>query len=652
MSGFGPTGMGTRAGPGFPHQVPQPGAGAGGGMRMPPQGMKPSTPPPVMTPPQQQRPDYLKDALNGVNTFGEQLKGAHRQRLNNVVTNLSNSGRGMSLTAEGQPQSVKRMNPDQLREYHDNIFEHQNQINGYVKEIGYLNTANQVRTGQEEAAYKQVQESFKRYIDSLDAEDMTLGRNKSVSDRLNQAGFDLQTAFRGEAIVGGTAEGRAGARAEGNLANLAGAFDRIEREGREQGLSPVEIHRRKMDFAKDRATGVNPTSPGFFETAMEDLDEAFGGVGEGAVLGAGAAVLSFIPGVNIGFWGLMGLGALVGIGADLLYEGEEGEFGEKRDRFSGNEIFSPEYQKRMQLHAEDMLLAQTAIAMRDLGRTDADNKTGLDEDAYNAMKAVMSLNGQNNEDVLNQLNAIYDKSGFDLNEIHASMSSMQDYLLGQDRALAEGIDQLRVMPGSAREQAQMKEQIRILQMQQENLQMTIQRNKSGLAALESLGYENAANPANRLVTYKQQREAAEELFKGQLAGLATGKAPDQDVIANLLRDLPPDMAEQFTEYMTGRQTRETEGREVLERLEEVQDLMSEEEVMMRETMADDMARFTRDNVADLNEQREIESLLREIETYGPGTSNDPSPARNPFTDVLPLLTPRAPDPMDPRRIMS
>jgi hypothetical protein len=578
-----------------------------------------------MTPPQQQRPDYLKDALNGINTFGEQLKGAHRQRLNNAVTNLSNSGRGMSLSAEGQPQSVKRMNPDQLREYHDNIFEHQNQINGYVKEIGYLNTANQVRTGQEEAAYKMVQESFKRYIDSLDAEDMTLGRNKSVSDRLNQAGFDLQTAFRGEAIVGGTAEGRAEARAEGNLANLAGAFDRIEREGREEGLSPVEIHRRKMDFAKDRATGVNPSGPGFFETATEDLDEAFGGVGEGAVLGAGAAVLSFIPGVNIGFWGLMGLGALAGIGADLLYEGEEGEFGEKRDRFSGNEIFSPEYQKRMQLHGEDMLLAQTAMAMRDLGRTDADNKTGLDEDAYNAMKAVMSLDGK----------------------IHSSMSSMQDYLLGQDRALAEGIDKLRATPGSAREQSQMKEQIRVLQMQQENLQMTIQRNKSGLAALESLGYENAANPANRLVTYEQQRKAAEAVFQGQLAGLATGKEPDQDVLANLLRDLPPDMAEEMQDYLTGRKSREAEGKEVLARLEEVQDLMSEEEVMMRETIADDMARFTRDNVSDLNEQREIESLLREIETYGPGTSNDPAPARNPFTDVLPLLSPR----VDPGNIM-
>lgn len=133
MSGFGPTGMGTRAGPGFPQQIPRPGAGA---FQQGPQSTpNPSTPPPVMTPPQQQRPDYLKDALNGINTFGEQLKGAHRQRLNNAVTNLSNSGRGMSLSAEGQPQSVKRMNPDQLREYHDNIFEHQNQINGYVKEI-------------------------------------------------------------------------------------------------------------------------------------------------------------------------------------------------------------------------------------------------------------------------------------------------------------------------------------------------------------------------------------------------------------------------------------------------------------------------------------------------------------------------------------
>jgi hypothetical protein len=402
-----------------------------------------------------------------------------------------------------------------------------------------------------------------------------------------------------------------------------------------------------MDFAKDRATGVNPSGPGFFETATEDLDEAFGGVGEGAVLGAGAAVLSFIPGVNIGFWGLMGLGALAGIGADLLYEGEEGEFGEKRDRFSGNEIFSPEYQKRMQLHGEDMLLAQTAMAMRDLGRTDADNKTGLDEDAYNAMKAVMSLDGKNDQDVLNQLNAIYDRSGFDLNEIHSSMSSMQDYLLGQDRALAEGIDKLRATPGSAREQSQMKEQIRVLQMQQENLQMTIQRNKSGLAALESLGYENAANPANRLVTYEQQRKAAEAVFQGQLAGLATGKEPDQDVLANLLRDLPPDMAEEMQDYLTGRKSREAEGKEVLARLEEVQDLMSEEEVMMRETIADDMARFTRDNVSDLNEQREIESLLREIETYGPGTSNDSAPARNPFTDVLPLLSPR----VDPGNIM-
>lgn len=638
MSGFGPTGMGTRAGPGFEQQVPRPGAGAfQQGPRSRP---NPSTPPPVMTPPQQQRPDYLKDALNGINTFGEQLKGAHRQRLNNAVTNLSNSGRGMSLSAEGQPQSVKRMNPDQLREYHDNIFEHQNQINGYVKEIGYLNTANQVRTGQEEAAYKMVQESFKRYIDSFDAEDMTLGRNKSVSDRLNQAGFDLQTAFRGEAIVGGTAESRAGARSEGNLASLAGAFDRIEREGREEGLSPVEIHRRKMDFAKDRSTGVNPGSPGFFESMVEDLDEKFGGVGEGAVLGtAAAAVLSFVPGVNIATWGLMGLGALTGIGADLLYQGEEGEFGEKKDRLSGNEIFSPQYQKRMQLHAEDMLLAQTAMAMRDLGRTDADNKTGLDEDAYNAMKAVMSLDGKNNEDVLNQLNAIYDRSGFDLNEIHASMSSMQDYLLGQDRTLAEGIDQLRATPSSGREGAQIKEQIRVLQMQQENLQMTIQRNKSGIAALESLGYENAANPANRLVTYKQQREAAEAVFQGQLAGLATGKEPDQDVLANLLRDLPPDMAEEMQNYLTGRKARETEGKEVLSRLEEVQDLMSEEEVMMRETTADDLARFTQDNVSDLNEQREIESLLREIETYGPGTSNDPAPARNPFTDVLPLVGP-------------
>jgi hypothetical protein len=606
----------------------------------------------VMAPRQQQRPDYLKDALNGINTFGEQLKGAHRQQLNNAVTNMSNSGRGMSLTAEGQPQSVKRMNPDQLREHHDNIFEHQNAINRYVKEIGYLNTANQVRTGQEDAAYRQVQESFKRYIDSLDAEDMTLGRNKSVSDRLNTAAFDLGLAFRGEAIVGGTAESRMQARTDANVLGLAAAFDRIEREGRDEGLSAVEIHRRKMDFAKDRSTSMNPGSPGFLESTMEDIDEAFGGLGEGAVLGSAAAVLSFIPGVNVGFWSLMGIGALTGMAIDLAYEGEEGEFGEKGGRFANNPIFSPENQKKMQLHAEDMLLAQTAMAMRDLGRTDADNKNGLDEDAYNAMKAVMSLNGQNNEDVLNQLNAIYEKSGFDLNEIHASMSSMQDYLLGQDRALAEGIDQLRTMPSAGREGANIKEQIRILQMQQENLQMTIQRNKSGIAALESLGYENAANPANRLVTYKQQREAAEELFKGQLAGLATGKTADQDVIANLLRDLPPDIAEQFEEYMTGRQARETEGREVLDRLNEVQDLMSEEEVMMRETIADDMARFTGENVADLNEQREIESLLREIETYGPGTSNDPAPSRSPFTDVLPLLTPRAPDPMDPNRIMS
>lgn len=635
MSGFGPTGMGTRAGPGFPQQIPRPGAGA---FQQGPQSTpNPSTPPPVMTPPQQQRPDYLKDALNGINTFGEQLKGAHRQRLNNAVTNLSNSGRGMSLSAEGQPQSVKRMNPDQLREYHDNIFEHQNQINGYVKEIGYLNTANQVRTGQEEAAYKMVQESFKRYIDSLDAEDMTLGRNKAVSDRLNTAAFDLNLAFRGEAIVGGTAESRKEARAEAGLMSLAGEFDRIEAEGRREGLSAVEIHRRKMDLAKERATTVNPGSPGL---SIEDLDEKFGGLGEGALVGLGATALSLIPGVNIGFWGVMGLTAL-GLGADLAFTGEEGEFGEKRGpgQFDTNRIFTPENQKKMQLHAEDMLLAQTAMAMRDLGRTDVDNKTGLDEDAYNAMKAVMSLDGKNDQDVLNQLNAIYDKSGFDLNEIHSSMSSMQDYLLGQDRALAEGIDKLRAMPSSGREGAQIKEQIRVLQMQQENLQMTIQRNKSGIAALESLGYENAANPANRLVTYEQQRKAAEAVFQGQLAGLATGKEPDQDVLANLLRDLPPDMAEEMQNYLTGRKSREAEGKEVLARLEEVQDLMSEEEVMMRETIADDMARFTRDNVSDLNEQREIESLLREIETYGPGTSNDPAPARNPFTDVLPLVGP-------------
>lgn len=64
--------------------------------------------------------------------------------------------------------------------------------------------------------------------------------------------------------------------------------------------------------------------------------------------------------------------------------------------------------------------------------------------------------------------------------------------------------------------------------------------------------------------------------------------------------------------MDGRGARTSELRTINERQNELTDLISEEEVLMRETGADLLSGFAAENVTDLNQQRQFESLLDEL----------------------------------------
>lgn len=191
------------------------------------------------------------------------------------------------------------------------------------------------------------------------------------------------------------------------------------------------------------------------------------------------------------------------------------------------------------------------MAMRDLGRREDDSKAGLEEDAYTAMTEIMRLGdgGAKPEEIMGRLNEIYERSGFDLGELHNAMGSVQDHLRDQNNQLAQAIESTRVMissgvgpdgsPLSAKAKQVMRQTLGSIQQQQSVVTTMLDRSIAGKSALEGLGYENKGNPQNRLVTMEQQRKSAESILEGQLGALASGgDGMGSDELAKLVRDLP------------------------------------------------------------------------------------------------------------------
>ena len=619
MSAFGPTGMGTRSGQGRPDFVAQ---------HQQSMAQKRAQRPGAQQAAQAQDKSFLKDSLMGLNSVGEQMRGTFDQMTKSAIQDLSNTGRGRSMIMEGQPPSVGQMNPDQLRQYHNDIGIHQDELRRFESEVGYLQTAQDVLNGRGEAARQTVTNSLKKLLNAYDGEDMELGRNKSVLDRLQLMNADLSLAMRNEALIGGTAKDREAMRQKGigGTRGIGPEIEMIREQGKRDGLSDVEVARRIQEAIRSKSTQtVESTSK--FGDVVENLDEKLGGAAEGLGIGAGAGrgvatVLSFIPGVNVATWLLVGGGALAG-GLIDAFSGED-EF-DAEGRAGAPRTLSDSEKEQAYRNSEQLLFANVAMAMRDLGRREDDSKAGLEEDAYTAMTEIMRLGdgGAKPEEIMGRLIEIYERSGFDLGELHNAMGSVQDHLRDQNNQLAQAIESTRVMissgvgpdgsPLSAKAKQVMRQTLGSIQQQQSVVTTMLDRSIAGKSALEGLGYENKGNPQNRLVTMEQQRKSAESILEGQLGALASGgDGMGSDELAKLVRDLPPELAQTVQDFMDGRGARTSELRTINERQNELTDLISEEEVLMRETGADLLSGFAAENVTDLNQQRQFESLLDEL----------------------------------------
>ena len=541
------------------------------------------------------------------NTFNQIAKEARNEENNNALARKgladyytnSRSGFSQTLAGSGMPEGIGRFNEDQFREYRRLRGEFAEKRNKLTRELSQSMAKKSRFDRNSQALQQQFESSMAQFTNMQSMRSAHLGRAQSVADSLTEAMAGL--TFFSTGMKGGL-EGTSSIQSYSDALDAARQANPNASEY-ELAQEALQISQRGS-FASDSATFGEQLSD--FYAGVDARAGGYGGATFGAGVGAGIGIFGGLPGLVVGT--LVG-GAVGGI-IDFFNEGDTIE--EKQAKIDD---YINQNVRVDQEALESAMLLQTSKGMSEFAEKDSNT----DRNIYKAMNDLVNgvKNGAIGDDLINQVLGMKESMGLDVNEIHASLETLQDTLASQIKTQAkrkiELGNEMRLTSELDPDVDRMLIEERALETSMDSLGDFRAKIQGAITALESADYSRM--PENRLVTPEMAYEASKQLARGTLEGFMNSDGSVDPMFTDMLLKLPPEQAEALDDLMTGRSELFEGMQEIEERTNELNEMLGPDSDLVLDfegEIAGLRAEAARENAAAEEERVMIQSLLQEI----------------------------------------
>lgn len=548
------------------------------------------------------------NAVTGIgSTFNQLAKDAKSEAQTNALARKgladyfinSRSGASQTLAGSGMGEAVGRFNEDQFREYRRIRGEFADKRNELTRELStsMAKKARMDRNGQ--ALQQQFESSMAQFTNMQSMRSAHLGRAQSVADRLTEgmAGFNFMSS--------GMRGGMEGTSSIGSYEDALNAARAQNPNASDYELAEIALRvSQRGNFATSDSTFAEDVSD--FYAGIDEAAGGYGGATMGAATGASIGIFFGLPGAVIG---AVAGGAIGGI-IDFFNEGDSIE--EKQAKI--DDYINQNVQVD-QKALESAMMLQTAKGMSEF----ADKDSNADRGIYRAINSLVQgiSNGSMGPDQLNQILSMKEQMGLDVNEIHASLETLQDTLAASIKAQQirklKLSEEMRTTSELSPDVDRMLIEERALETSMDSLGEFRAKIQGAITALESADYSSM--PENRLITPEMAYEASKELARGTLEGFMNEDGSVDPAFTDMLLKLPPEQAEAIEELMTGRAEMFEGMAEVEARTNELNEMLGPDSDLVLEfegEVAALRAEAARENAAAEEERMMIQSLIQEI----------------------------------------
>jgi len=576
------------------------------------------------------RPPQQIEALKGIGEEKKKFDATNAQYRKGALLETYGAGMGSSaqLGLSGQPGSMAGLGPSAYGEYTAAREAYQIKQNDKTRELARMQ-AIQARMAQSDRLDLT---KFNKIIANLsnmqDLESAHFGMVQGVADRLQRYTGRLELQARGGAA---TATG---------VSNYGARYAALKAAN--PNMSEFELAKAAHRMAGDTQSLAGPNAGlSFIGDKFQDFDDALGGYGTAALIGAGTALAlalaiptggtsilatgSILSSLGLGSAIAAG-GATAGVGVMAGADALDGTMDAQTDAAELDEYTKTQLEG-MQIDQgsfESAVLLQVAEGLNSV----MDSNSNADRTVFSAMQRLINAqgNGESSDGIIQDLMAMKEEHGLTMNEIHASLVSTQNFLKssiakGADAVSTKGAELGSLSPGESRaEDAAL--QLGVMQQGLDANSLFLRKVEDALTDLETFDYDtftsqkgNEGLASNRLVTPKMQAEAAEAIAIGTLEGFIEEDGSVSPEFTDLITQLAPEEAAALMSLVEGRGERMVAGQALEEDMSFLSDAIGEnnpDQLALERELAGIREENTRENIEAAEDAAFFNTLIGEI----------------------------------------
>ena len=603
-----------------------------------------------------QRKSTFQPVLQGMGVHAQQLTGMEQNEIDGALNRMgltlgggATPSRATALFGTDPTTTRSFQTEDQYTRYTQGIRPLQDKQRLLTAELARLQALQPRFLAQEGAMTTRVRESIGNFINAFDKEDASRGRINAVGDALNNASLQLHGMAGGGIIRGFAAneeQMRQGMANEGILP----ISDFIARK-KSQGLSGYDLQAAvKQELDNRRRTYKNPQSAaGALSDSVEDFAErTLGSQIAGGIRSAKdwveneLAAFGVDPGTVVGYWANP-LNPVNAVNRSIIRK--------QVDEVSADIEASDAATYDMTIDTRavvDSLAYNAAAGFSDVaGKRDGGR---FQRDTYDALTSIFDIagTGSSPDATLNaffvKMSEIEQRSGIDINEVHAGIQTMYDFAdasaktfgdgaFQMDKILKESFDNKSLGDLGANDRAKFNHMMELVE-DQANMYREVQHTLAdAMTFLESTGTKHRewsqANESGEGVTFQSttistpemQKKSAQALLDGVLSAAAENRNLDPNGLPAELNDalaqLPEEQVEVFMDYLSGTDRLRDQRREAEKVTGDIGDLLEYDlPRAMQDFQVSDAAQRGRENVLFAQDRADDEALLAEIARAG------------------------------------